>query len=240
MKEALVVGGSSGIGLAVALQLANDCNVTVIDKQKPCVELPDNVSYVQFDLCTNDYSVFDSFQNIDRLVITAGFGKVTLFENYSERELTEMMNVNATGVMRVIQHFYKKMQSSEDFYCAVMVSIAGFMSSPYLAVYGASKAALKIFIESLNVELLKGGTTNQILNVSPGSLKGTAFDGGKTDLSLLSSFANELVERMMKKEDLWIPKYDEVYRNVLARYVADFRAEGAHSYDYKKNSGRVK
>lgn len=132
------------------------------------------------------------------------------------------------------------LSGQEDFFCAVMVSISGFMSSPFFAVYGASKAALKIFIESLNVELLKSGTTNRILNVSPGSLKSTRFEGAKNDLSLTLPFAGELITHMMNKEDLFITHYEETFKEVLARYAADFRAEGAHSYNYKLNSGRLK
>ena len=120
-----------------------------------------------------------------------------------------------------------------------MVSIAGFMSSPFFAVYGATKAALKIFIESVNVELEKGGSSNRILNVSPGSIKGTSFNQGKTDLSLTSSLAKQILEHLECKDDLFIPQYDEVFREVLQRYHDDFRAEGLHSYDYKRQSGRV-
>ena len=120
-----------------------------------------------------------------------------------------------------------------------MVSIAGFMSSPFFSLYGATKAALKIFIESVNVELEKAGTTNRILNVSPGSIKGTSFNQGKTDLSMTSMLAQEIVMHLENKEDLFIPKYDEVFKEVLERYHADFRKEGLHSYEYKENSGRV-
>ena len=193
-----------------------------------------------FDLTNTDYSIFENFKDIDTLMITAGFGKLALFEDNTEDMLISMMNVNATAVMRIIQHFYPRILAREHFYCAVMVSIAGFISSPFFAVYGASKGALKIFIESLNVELLKSGTTNQILNVSPGALKGTSFSGGRTNVTQVQPFATELIVRMMNKEDLWIPQYNEVYKHVLERYIADFRAEGAHSYDYKLNSGRVK
>lgn len=38
----------------------------------------------------------------------------------------------------------------------------------------------------------------------------------------------------------FIPKYDEVFKEVLRRYHDDVRAEGSHSYDYKLASGRVK
>lgn len=128
----------------------------------------------------------------------------------------------------------------QDFHCGVMVSIAGFMSSPFFAVYGASKAALKIFIESVNVELEKNGSTNRILNVSPGSIKGTSFNNGKTDLTVTKDLANEIIARLEAKEDLFIPQYDEIFKKVIERYQADFREEGRHSYDYKVQSGRVK
>lgn len=237
--NALIVGGSNGVGLAVATIMTRHCHVTIVDKQKPAMPLPANTDFIEFDLTAADFSVFDNITNVNKLVITAGFGKLSLFKDYTEDLLVNMMNVNATAAMRIIYHFYHKIAAKEDFYCAVMVSIAGFMSSPFFSVYGASKAALKIFIESLNVELRNSGTTNRILNVSPGSLKGTSFNGGKTDTLTLLPFAEELIERMMRKEDLFIPQYEEVFKDVLARYAADFRAEGQHSYEYKLNSGRI-
>ena len=113
------------------------------------------------------------------------------------------------------------------------------MSSPFFAVYGATKAALKIFIESVNVELEKGGSNNRILNVSPGSIKGTSFNGGKTDISMTSSLSIQIIKHLESKDDLFIPLYDEVFKAVLERYHDDFRKEGEHSYDYKVESCRV-
>ena len=121
-----------------------------------------------------------------------------------------------------------------------MVSIAGFMSSPFFAVYGASKAALKIFIESVNVELEKSGTSNRILNISPGSIKGTSFYNGKTDLSLTRPLAKEIIKNLENKNDLYIPQFEEIFKDVLERYHKDFRSEGIHSYEYKIKSGRIK
>lgn len=175
--RSLVVGGSNGIGLAIALLLSERGRVTIVDKIKPGLALPAAIDFVAFDLLSDDYTLFDRYPDVDKLVITAGIGRLALFENLSEEDLVKTMQVNSIGVMRIVKHFYGRMKLPDHFYCAVMVSIAGFMSSPFFAVYGASKAALKIFIESLNVELLKSGTTNRILNVSPGSLQGTNFSG---------------------------------------------------------------
>jgi short-subunit dehydrogenase len=119
-----------------------------------------------------------------------------------------------------------------------MGSIAGFMSSPLFAIYGATKAALKIFIESVNVELEMAGSSNRILNVSPGSIKGTAFYNKATDLTLTTELATQIIYHLECKDDLFIPQYDEIYKQVLDRYHTDFRAEGRHSYEYKMKSNR--
>lgn len=243
IKRILVVGGANGIGLSIATELAKRDSVEkvyIVDKAPLLAEYnnPKFAAY-QFDLTSEDYSFFDRFTDINALMITAGFGKLALFKDVPESYITNSFNVNTIPVLRLIHRFYDKLESQEDFYCGVMVSIAGFMSSPFFAVYGASKAALKIFIESVNVELLRYGTTNQILNVSPGSIKGTSFNSGKTELSLTNGLATQIISHLESKDDLFIPQYKTVFKEVVERYHNDFRAEGLHSYDYKKSSGRI-
>ncbi len=237
MKKALVVGGANGIGLAIATQLANseECSkVYIVDKSLVAEEyMHDKFECVIFNLTQSDYSIFSRFDDIDTLMITAGFGKLSLFKDLDESYIVSSFNVNTVATIRILKHFYPKLESQEDFYCGVMVSIAGFMSSPFYSVYAATKAALKIFIESVNVELLKAGSTNQILNVSPGSLEGTSFTNGKTDLSVTAPMAQAIIAEMEKKNDLFIPQYEEVFKTVLHRYQDDFRKEGFHSYEYK-------
>ena len=243
MKRAIVVGGANGIGLGIAVELSkrNDIEkVYIVDKAQPAVSnLSDKIETYQFDLTQEDYSFFDRFDDVDTLMITAGFGRLSLFSNVDERHIVSSFNVNTISVIRLIRRFYTKIESKDDFFCGIMVSIAGFMSSPFFSVYGATKAALKIFIESVNVELEMSGTSNRILNVSPGSLKGTSFNNGKTDLSIVSPMAQMIIEHLEDKDDLFIPQFDEVYKTVLERYHEDFRAEGRHSYEYKIQQGRV-
>lgn len=243
IKRILVVGGANGIGLSIATELAKRDmveRVYIVDKSSVAEEY-NNAKFeaFQFDLTSEDYSLFDRFADIDSLMITAGFGKLALFKDVPEHYIIDSFNVNTIPALRLIHKFYGKLDAKENFYCGVMVSISGFMSSPFFAIYGATKAALKIFIESVNVELKKGGATNRILNVSPGSLKGTSFTAGKTNLIVTAPIANAIIEHLEAKDDLYIPQYEEVFKNVLERYHYDFRAEGEHSYDYKLNSGRV-
>lgn len=243
MKKALIIGGANGIGLAIAKEFTNhkDCEkVYIVDKASLAEEYKEEkIESFVFDLTASDYSFFDRFDDIDTLMITAGFGKLALFGDVDEQYIINSFNVNTVAAIRVIKHFYDKLQSADDFYCGIMVSISGFMSSPFFAVYGATKAALKIFIESVNVELEKHETRNRILNVSPGSIKGTSFNNGQTDLSQTSALANDIVGHLENHDDLFIPQYEEIFKEVLSRYNEDFRKEGAYSYDYKVHSGRV-
>lgn len=243
MKKVLVVGGANGIGLAIAKVLAakeETEKVYIIDKAPLAEQYRETkIENQVFDLTNSDYSIFDQYHGIDGLIFSAGFGSLALFKDIPEDMIATYFNVNTIAVIRVIKHFYDRLLSKDDFYCGVMVSIAGFMSSPFFSLYGATKAGLKIFIESVNVELEKSGTSNRILNVSPGSIKGTHFDQGDNDLAQTIPLAQEIVFNMQQKNDLFIPNYTEVYHEVLERYHKDFRAEGLHSYDYKVTTGRV-
>lgn len=244
MKEALVVGGANGIGLAIAMELADRPDmrcVHIVDKV-PLAEkyMKNNVKSYEFDLTQEDYSFFDRFESIDTLFISAGFGRLSLFKDIDEALITTYFSVNTIASMRILKHFYSKLESAEPFYCGTMVSISGYLSSPFFSVYGATKAAMRFFIESVNVELAKGGSLNRILNVSPGSIKGTSFNQSETDLAQIRSLACQIIEHLNARSDLFIPQYEEVFKNVIARYQEDFRAEGLRSYDYKVSSGRIK
>ena len=244
MKRILVVGGANGIGLSIVKVLTAKTEtekVYIVDKLPLADEYKEKkIDSYQFDLTNTDYSIFDQFQNIDSLFITAGFGHLALFKDIPEEMIASYFYVNSIAAIRVIKHFYERLLSTNDFYCGIMVSIAGFMSSPFFSVYGATKAALRVFIESVNVELEKAGSNNRILNVSPGPISGTSFNQGQTNLRQTIPLAEEIVSHLKNKDDLFIPQYEEIFKNVLTRYQQDFRAEGRHSYEFKEQSGRIK
>lgn len=239
MKSALVVGGSNGIGLSIALELATGYgSVTIVDKVMPDVILPSNVEYKEINLLSNRFEFLSEYNDIDTLIITAGFGRVTRFENIADKEIDNSFQVNAIALTHILRHYYPRMLQNKDFYCAVMGSIAGLVSSPLFALYGATKAAVCSLTESLNIELEKSGNNNRILNVSPGSIKGTRFNGGNNNLSLTGQLAQEIVKRMHSRATIYIPEYEETFKGVIDRYHTDPRQYGLDSYEYKVRSGR--
>ena len=240
--KALVVGGSSGIGLSIVLNLMKreeiEC-VYVIDKAPFPKNYDDpKVSFSQCDLAQDDFSVLEGVKDIQALYITAGFGHLRLFQDLSEAYINDSFLVNSIAPIQIIRYYYDRLLSKEEFTCAVMVSIAGRLSSPMFSVYSATKAALSKFIEAVNVELEVQGSTNRILEVSPGSLKGTSFTGGVSQPEQTAILAEEIIDRASKHEELFIPQYEEVFKEVIARYEADAHQFGVESYWYKKKQGR--
>ena len=250
MKSALVVGGNSGIGLAIVQRLLienYDC-IHIVGKNEPCITdvkselitaFQEKTRFYRIDLNDMSYDIFDKIQNIDTLIITAGFGRIALFEELTECEINNLIKCNELGAIQVIKKYYSKMKSSQDLYCAVLVSISGCVVSPYFSVYGASKAGLAMFIENINIELMASGYKNRILNCSPGMISGTAFNGGANDSSKTEGLALDIVRHMRDRETLFIPSYEDIYKGVIDRYRKDPIAFGLSSYDYKLKSNRI-
>ena len=246
-KSAIVVGGSNGIGLAITLNLINKGYfVYIVDKVEPDKKYLKNVEcyeYIDFDLNYFDESVFISLSqdsNIDLLMITAGFGRVSRFEHLDYIEIEKQFNVNTLSIIHIIKLFYKRIMQNENFYTGVICSIAGIVSSPLFSTYSASKSALIKFLEAINIELEKKQTHNRILAVSPGSLNGTKFNGSSVnDLTQVDEVSSDILEKMFNHETAYIPKYNEVYKDVINRYYQDSHLFGINSYDYKINNGRL-
>lgn len=237
--NALVVGGSRGIGLSIVLELLHKKDVEqvyVLDKNPFPAEYADTrIAFLQYDLTQpNVNDALNAVQDIRYLYITAGFGHLRYFQEYEERYIRDSFAVNSVAPICVIRHFYDQMLLKEPFYCGIMVSISGRLNSPMFSIYSATKAALAKFIEAVNVELEVQGSPNRILEVSPGMIEGTGFYGKANDPNQTADLAKEIIERSERREILYIPKYDEVFKDVLRKYYEDGHKFGVESYNYKQ------
>ncbi len=242
MSNSLIIGGSNGIGLAIALEFLKDRDnrVNIIDKTEPDIDMNKypNLNYYKVNLLNDDFSFLEQFNDIDILVITAGFGRVAKFDTIQQAEISNSFQVNTISVIKTLNFFFKRMLQKQEFKCAVMGSIAGLVSSPLFALYGATKSAICSIIESLNIELEKSGTNNRILNVSPGAIKGTKFEGGENNIAKTEKLAQQIIHEMNAHHTLFIPQYDEIFKNVIDRYRNDAHQFGIESYQYKIDGGR--
>ena len=240
MRNALIIGGTNGIGLAIAINIAGTYDkVYILGRHKPTITLKENIIFEKFDLFKNDIDNLKKFLFVDLLIITAGIGRLAKFNTFTIYEISQIVNTNAVAIMQILSLFSEKLICKEKFFCGVVTSIAGIVNSPLYSVYSASKAALHKYIEAVNTELYMLNSDNVITNIAPGFIANTSFNGEVTHLEKLNFVAEEFIQAIFNKEKLYIPKYKEVYKNVIEKYYFFPDNFGIESYDYKLKSGRI-
>lgn len=244
-KKAVIIGGSNGIGLAVSKHMIDrGYYLEICDRSEPETGvLPIQLFHYNYcDLLDFDEKLFLSLAadpDVEVLMITAGIGRIAEFQAHHIAEIDSILTVDTVSTIKIFRIFYDRIFAEKTFYSGVIGSISGWLSTPAASVYAAAKAGVVRFVESVNIELEVSGTENRILDISPASFKGSRFYGGKNDLSVTGSLAEEILAHLFARDTRFIPQYEETFRAVLERYHADPHEYGLHSYQYKKDSGRI-
>ena len=161
-RAALVTGGSSGIGLAIASMLGDEgFDLTLVSRRLERVEaaaaklgavaVAANVG--DEDECARLVAEHrERFGRLDLLVNSAGIGIGGRVEDLSPKHLDLQLGVNLRGLFLVTQAAIPLLRESKG-WIVNLASIAGTVPTPGLATYGATKAAVIALTRSLNEEL---------------------------------------------------------------------------------------
>ncbi|WP_208329629.1 oxidoreductase [Streptomyces bluensis] len=161
---ALVTGASSGIGKAAALALV-EAGFDVVGTSRDTSRLTslDGVSFLDLDVASDAsvvavvQQVIDRFGRIDVLVNNAGMGLMGAAEENSVAQAQVVFDVNVFGVMRMVKAVLPHMRARGRGRIINLSSVVGFLPSPYMAVYSASKHAIEGYSESLDHEVREHG-----------------------------------------------------------------------------------
>jgi NAD(P)-dependent dehydrogenase (short-subunit alcohol dehydrogenase family) len=159
---ALVTGGSSGIGLAIARMLRDeDYELTLVSRRPERVEAAAAelgaaavaANMADADDCERVVAEHrDRFGRLDVLVNSAGIGIGGRVEDLPAKSLDLQLGVNLRGLFLVTQSAIPLLRESKG-WIVNLASIAGTLPTPGLATYGATKAAVISLTRSLNEEL---------------------------------------------------------------------------------------
>jgi NAD(P)-dependent dehydrogenase (short-subunit alcohol dehydrogenase family) len=180
-KVAVVTGGTSGIGRALSIGLAEagaDVIATArrqqqVDETATAIEaLGRKTLRVASDVCDRASlqhlleSTLAEFGKVDVLINCAGRIKRTPTIDLSEEEWSGIIDTNLTGTLRACQVFGKHMLERGQGRIVNIASLNSFVALHEVAAYAASKAAVASLTRSLAVEWSKRGVT--VNAIAPG------------------------------------------------------------------------
>jgi NAD(P)-dependent dehydrogenase (short-subunit alcohol dehydrogenase family) len=174
-RAALVTGGSSGIGLAIARLLRDEgYDLTLVSRQPEKIEaaaaevggvaVAANVAEPE-DCARAIAEHRERFGRLDVLVNSAGVGIGGTVEDLDLKLLDRQLDINLRGLFLVTQAAIPLLKESRG-WIVNLASIAGTLPTPGLATYGATKAAVISLTRSLNAELDAAGV--RAIAICPG------------------------------------------------------------------------
>lgn len=168
----LITGASSGIGAALAQRLARhgDHVILVARRLRLLQEVAARITAAggSSEISVCDVTIGEAARacvsealrkhgRIDRLVLNAGGGGRTLPENLTSEEIRAALELNLFGVVNFIEAALPALLQQGGGQIVAVGSIAGYRGLPHAASYGAAKAALMNYIESLRIDLAPKG-----------------------------------------------------------------------------------
>lgn len=182
MKTYWITGASSGIGEALAKELAlqghqlilSARNVSALEAFSKKVPFPDRIKILPFDLA--DYqkapeivsAALKLFSKIDVVILNAGIAQRSLAQETSIEVYKNLMDVNYLGNVALTQELLKEFIRVNHGHFVVITSLVGKFGTPYRSGYSASKHALHGYFDSLRAEMMMQKFNVDVTIICPG------------------------------------------------------------------------
>jgi short-subunit dehydrogenase len=178
---AVVTGASSGIGWALAKELAAaGCKVGLIARREaPLTDLAGQIrtaggtaAVAVADVAQRDQveaavgSLRERLGPIDLMIANAGVGKATVLDPVNVADVENMIRVNLLGVVYSFAAVMPQMLARKTGHLVAISSLAGYRGLPGESAYCASKAAVNVYLDGLRIHLR--GTGVRVTTVCPG------------------------------------------------------------------------
>ncbi|CAM3867983.1 SDR family NAD(P)-dependent oxidoreductase [Flavobacterium cucumis] len=151
MKNILLIGGSYGIGLAIAKELQFENNVYIASRSNE--NLADvKATHIAFDATTDTIDTSQLPTVIDGLVYCPGSINLRPFKGLKPEAFETDLQINFISLVKVIQSVLPNLLVSEQASIVTFSSVAATMGMPFHTSVAASKGAIEGFAKALAAE----------------------------------------------------------------------------------------
>jgi 3-hydroxy acid dehydrogenase / malonic semialdehyde reductase len=178
-RTALVTGASSGIGRAIAQRLVRDgLQVYALGRDAKALDaLASECSVTPIALDLQDTTPLrELFKRVEIDVVVNNAGLLPAIAKFGESQLTDidrMIDINLRAPLRLAHMALDGMTRRRRGHLLFVGSSAGRFPHPNTAVYGATKAAISMFCDSLRCDLL--GTKVRVTEIAPGRVQTSLY-----------------------------------------------------------------
>lgn len=206
----LITGCSSGFGqaFAQAVMAHGDQLVATARKVEQIASLasehPDSVRVMALDVTNAEQvqatvkAALDAFGHIDVLVNNAGYELFGAFEELSDVQIRQQLEVNLFGAMNVTRAVLPSLRAQRSGHLVQISSLGGQAGFPGNAAYAASKFALEGWSEALSKELAPFGI--KVTIVEPGGFRTEWAGRSMVKAAPLAAYDEVMVERRASME----------------------------------------
>ncbi len=152
MKNFVVIGGSSGIGKALVLQLSSAGHTVYATYNKSSTEEIEHVHYFQYDVLSNEADASFLPEVIDGLVYCPGSIDLKPFTRFKSEDFTSDYKLQVGGAIEIIQRALPSLKKSEHAGIVLFSTVAVQTGFPFHAKVAASKGAIEGLTRALAAE----------------------------------------------------------------------------------------
>lgn len=163
MKNYLVVGGSSGIGLEITKHLASKGNkVFVLSRNKNQLEQDENIKFLSCDVLS-DVELFPSIDSdLNGIAYCPGSINLKPFKSLKEQDYLDDFRLNALGAVKVINKYLPNLKQVEKSSIVLFSTVAAQTGMPYHSSVAMAKGAVEGLTRSLAAEFAPNIRVNAI------------------------------------------------------------------------------
>ena len=159
-KNYLLIGGSYGIGAAIASILSQKHNVFIASRTSETIL--ENCNYIPFDVRKDDISTMDVPECIDGLVYCPGSINLKPFKMLSPSAFQDDLEINFLSLVKVVHALLPNLKKSRQPSLVFFSTVAVQIGMPFHTSVAASKGAIEGFAKSLAAEYAPSFRVNVI------------------------------------------------------------------------------